>query len=164
MNIAASDAYSFDIVEHEYGRYVADAEFFGKADLDHTPGVNLRYYKQDATSLPAGKAAGDETAFEEGFADFFSIFAQQETNAAKLGILDVGDGTDDTLSYDPVAKTVTRGNVYDYLKGVATEVTGATAKLGVGEDDEASTAGSSSRCSGLSGARRRVHWPEHRAV
>lgn len=86
--INSSDSSNWDNIIHEYGHYIADINGFLKiSGGTHNPDVNSRF-NSDGT-VHSSKAA--HLAFAEGWADLFSVYAQQEQSAASMNLTGVGD-------------------------------------------------------------------------
>lgn len=113
--ILSSDAFDWDVVEHEYGHYVEDVIGLTLPGGTHPYYENLEdiglYTKDYATSL----------AWTEGWATYFAINLQKEMGAASLLIPYVGD-----MSYtdiEPISITFSLETPYqDYLLGEGNEV------------------------------------------
>lgn len=120
MDLLGSDAFDWDVILHEYGHFVADQFGFFDAGVSgsHSFGTN-------DGEPPATKQTGVDLAWNEGWATFFAIMAENVENVAALKIPNAGDS-----AYDDVEPTGTLH--YD----LAAANTGDA----VGEDDEGSVA------------------------
>ena len=84
IRISASDAFDWDVLEHEYGHYVADTIGINIVEGSHKSIWNLCDHYED-------KNYGARLAWSEGFATYFAINLQKEMNSSSLNIPNVGD-------------------------------------------------------------------------
>ncbi len=82
--VLSADATDWDVLEHEYGHYVASEFGF----LANVGGI---HYLGDVLAVTRGKSDGIELAWNEGWATYFAINMQKRMDASLLGIPNVGD-------------------------------------------------------------------------
>lgn len=82
--IKRNDAFDWDLIQHEYGHYVAN-EFgiYNYTTCSHSEGNDL--------TESNGKSGGIQAAWDEGWATYFAIIVQERMGADILGIDNVGD-------------------------------------------------------------------------
>ncbi len=107
-----ADSYDWDVIEHEYGHYVADT-----FDLKMI-GVGGSHTFYEDLSVTYGKSHGIGMAWSEGFATFFAINLQRVMNASSMNIPNVGDvcynDTDDYIckvNIETVTDEITPSNI-----------------------------------------------------
>ncbi|MBI9010540.1 MAG: hypothetical protein JEZ05_10995 [Tenericutes bacterium] len=102
------DNYMWDTLLHEFGHYVADQnDFTGFWPASHGCEMNLIH--------EFGKTIGMILAWSEGWAHYFSVISQLETNASSLNIPNVGDtdkGTYDLENVNNSGYLMGEGNEY----------------------------------------------------
>ena len=82
--IEPDHAFDWDIVQHEYGHYVADYfEIYHETECMHSNYGNMTDYYQSKSGI--------DDAWDEGFATYFAITVQREMSASSLGISGIGD-------------------------------------------------------------------------
>lgn len=83
--ISMDHTFNWDVIQHEYGHYVADTfSISNNTGGTHICNYNLSDFYED-------KSIGKHLAWEEGFATYFAIIAQIETQSSSLNIPGVGD-------------------------------------------------------------------------
>lgn len=125
--ISIHDAYTWDVVIHEYGHMVSEDVKEAKAGDHSLISGNLR------NSL--GKVLGSQVAYEEGFADFFSVFAQQTAGDIAKRTRGAGDSAYDSFQFKQGVVTSAKGAVLD-----ASSQSGVVAYSSYGEDQELAVA------------------------
>ncbi len=84
IRINESDTYDWDVLQHEYGHYIESClGFLANIPLSHSSHQNLGDIY--------GKPTAIKLAWQEGWATYFAISSQVESNAISLGISNVGD-------------------------------------------------------------------------
>ena len=85
--------YKSQAVAHEFGHYVATENGFAAGGANHYPGFNVRYFRYEADrpawgsgDLHALAPVDEQSAFQEGWADYFGAVASSST------VLEVGAG------------------------------------------------------------------------
>lgn len=125
VDLAQSDAFDWDVILHEYGHYLAENLGF------LIPGVGGEHYPGENDELLSGltKTTGLELAWNEGFATFFSLMAQNVEASV--------DPSEPTIPY-------AHDSVYDDNDETAPyadlhiDLATDAGSDGVGEDDEVS--------------------------
>ena len=82
--VLCGDAFDWDVLEHEYGHYVA-YKFNIFADVGGT------HFLDDVLAVTKGKPTGIQLAWNEGWATYFSINLQNKMSASSMIIPNVGD-------------------------------------------------------------------------
>ena len=85
--IPYADAFDWDVIEHEYGHYVADV--YGL--IASFTGNNWHYYTKNLADEYHNKSKGISMAWNEGWATYFAINVQKQMNASSMNIPNVGD-------------------------------------------------------------------------
>jgi hypothetical protein len=80
--------FSWDVILHEYGHFVAD-----RLGIDASPGGRHTWTQNMGETL--GKDAGTRDAWSEGFASWFGLTAEDELGTSALHIPYAGDGNFD---------------------------------------------------------------------
>ena len=78
------DAFDWDVLEHEYGHFVAYQCGF----LADVGGI---HYLDEVLAVTRGKNVGIQLAWNEGWATYFAINLQNKMNASSMNIPNVGD-------------------------------------------------------------------------
>lgn len=87
ISIPITRRYDWDTIQHEYGHYVAH-----QYGLDNSPGgPHYLIQNQHLGEPPNNKDAGIRLAWSEGWATFFAVSGQWESNASSMGVPNVGD-------------------------------------------------------------------------
>ena len=82
--VLSADAFDWDVLEHEYGHFVAD-------EFGILAAVGGNHYLDEVLAVTKGKPTGIQLAWNEGWATYFSINLQRKMNASLMGIPNVGD-------------------------------------------------------------------------
>ncbi|MBO4770692.1 MAG: hypothetical protein J5563_07935 [Clostridia bacterium] len=112
--VLSGDAFDWDVLEHEYGHYVADV-------FNILANVGGSHYLNEILALTKGKSNGIKLAWNEGWATYFAINLQNKMGASSMNIPNVGDecysDTDDANIYYSIESVDS-----DYLLGESGEV------------------------------------------
>jgi hypothetical protein len=141
--LVSDQAFSIDTISHEYGHYIADVVGFGNSltgDLSHSSLQNLRN-----GALP--KSTAVVLALEEGWADYFAVAAEMNTEAglADAGIPELISNEYDSLESGAFGLNVSFTDGFDLGTdtGRTVSIAGsvvATPQYGLGEDNEVTIA------------------------
>lgn len=99
LNILRGDRFDWDVIHHEYGHYVQSRLGIannpgGPHSIDGNLSEPFDHDNNPSTpNISRGKDAGTRMAWAEGWPTYFGTVAQQQTNAAALGVPNVGDLT-----------------------------------------------------------------------
>jgi len=138
LQILQSDQFNWVTILHEYGHSIARQLKIDGAPggVSHTLGQNLSV---PPAISPANKLAGLETAWSEGFADFFAVYVEEFESAYTFHIPGVVDGSIEQYGYDLSLNNVQGVKVSDGVHSSAP--VGTVIPINpTGEDNELSVA------------------------
>ena len=138
LQIQQSDQFNWVTILHEYGHSIARQLGIDDAPggVGHTLGQNLSV---PPAITPANKLAGLETAWSEGFADFFAVYVEEFESAYTFHIPGVVDGSIEQYGYDVSLNNVQGVKVSDGVHSSAP--VGTVIPINpTGEDNELSVA------------------------
>ena len=122
IHIAQDDRRDRDVIMHEYGHYVADANGFAMGDVGDNPG---HYWNADLRSEPVfrSKAHARNLAFRESWASLFSIATQYEDipgspNSGDTKYQDLDEETGEEFSIDLEQDSVDRDAPGEYYENM----------------------------------------------